>query len=96
MKRPAIVLHECHTQRTRVRVLDPKGEDYYAALGRWVLTEVADIAQECKTEGIHPCIHIQPRKLDAEQVDKIDKVDYRLDMERLIRDVQRGPEPTKD
>lgn len=94
MKRPAVVLHECHTQRTRVKLLNPAKKDYYADLGQWVVEQVADLATECRDEGIRPCIHIQPRKIDAEQYDKLNKVDYRLDMERLITDVQRGNSST--
>jgi len=90
MKRPAIVLHECHTQRTRVKLLNPSKKDYYAELGKWVIEEVADIASECREEGLKPCIHIQPRKLDAKHYDALKKVDMTVDMERLIKDVQSG------
>jgi hypothetical protein len=75
-------------------MLNPSKKDYYADLGKWIIEEVADIAIECREEGIRPCIHIQPRKLDAEQYFKLDKVDMTVDMERLIQDVQAGNSTT--
>ena len=89
-KMPALVLHECRTQQTRVLWMGKLTDEDYGRIGRWVVENVASMTTSCRKANTTPCIHITPRRLNKDQFEKLDRVDWQLEKGKLIRDVERG------
>jgi len=90
VKLPHLIVHECNTNRTRVKRLSLKNKEGYADLGRFVMESMAAIVQHCTKQGIKPCMHVIPRQLTKEDLDKIEKADWGLEAKELIHAVERG------
>jgi outer membrane lipopolysaccharide assembly protein LptE/RlpB len=92
MKNPrhrTIVIRECHTKVKRAYRVQ-KGEKLFKATGEWVLRTLAELEDRCSRQMVKPCTHIEAHKLTTEQIEKMNRSDWYVEMEELIGNVQRG------
>jgi len=89
-----MVIRECHSKVIRVHELKKgAGEDLFQNMGEFTLRAVAEIERQHREAGTTPCIHIAPMMLTEREIDALKLSDWMSDMEGLIADVERGPDP---